>query len=1105
MNKLLAFAFAFIILSSLASAWDFDNRLSVDRDNIITFRDSILGIPTTKVADAKLETPQVNFVAAGKDVMVASFWVNLSDAEYRNWISKIETYDLKNNWKEVDKTFTIKKRTYEMKQVMTYKQNCTTIPLQNRLYPEQTQSCKEVEDRLVLKQVEVWSKIEDNSIRGGYTYIGVFTDVGVNERMEWIPTMFGVRNTAWATWDSTLSTGLTSYYNMNTGTGTNFYDSIGLFNGTLNAGANYTSGILGNATHFDGTDDNGNTTAVLSIGSSAKTVAFWARPLAATQTKWMFDSGGLAGVAGSFYGIGLSSGNLYFYGFSGADLDCTPAALNVSIWNLVAIEYDGAVIRCYLNGNNVMNKSYTLVYNSTSYKTVLAQRSPAYGSNFFNGDIDELGIWNRSLSATEIKTLWANGTGMSYSSIAPIPSGSIRITLTSPVDGYITNRTSPTQFNYTITPNMANITNSTLTFSHRTIPATLSVFNNSFALSNSSQNFSYTYTGALLEGNWTWNVVGCYINQTFGHSCNNTVANYTFIVDLTRPSIVIDYPNGTYLVNTVPLNYTVRDTNRGACWYYTSDNSTNVSLPGCTNTTITLSGGGYKTVTVYANDTAGNFNNSTKTFALDIISLSFRNNTYETDRERFGLSYTNISGIPISATLTYDGVDYVTTADAIGSGNYVSNKTLDISLTNSTINKTFYWTIDYFGGGSATTAVLNQTVSPIHLEQCNATYTVQTRNYTVYDEGNLAKIYNFAFYSTINYWLGSGVYYKTLSISNPFINETRLCISPGSETFIANGIIQYGDNNLSYTTRQDYLIQSNLDNVSQDKYLYLLDNDDSTTFILKVQDFTQTPVVGAYITIQRYYPGTNTYQTIQTAQTDEDGETLGFLKTETVEYRFIITNSSGYALKITDKAVVFGKTVPYTLLFTVGEIIGIPWEEFEDRSGLNTSLTYNNNTKMVGYIYVDANSSFVSSRLYVEKTNPSGLPTIICNVTSTSSSNLLSCDLSAYNESSFKAVGFNTRYISGQNTELSTNVIIVQIDNIIDIFGNEGLFWAWVIILTSALTMLYNPIAGMWVVTAATIFVRVIGLAKFGMIWIFGLIVLSIMVSMMLKPKGGFQ
>ena len=72
--------------------------------------------------------------------------------------------------------------------------------------------------------------------------------------------------------------------------------------------------------------------------------------------------------------------------------------------------------------------------------------------------LDEIGLWNRSLTETEISNLWDDGNGITYGQTAP---QSMDVTLNTPLNESTTSITSIT-FNATITPVSVNVTNATL-------------------------------------------------------------------------------------------------------------------------------------------------------------------------------------------------------------------------------------------------------------------------------------------------------------------------------------------------------------------------------------------------------------------------------------------------------------------------------------------------------------------------------------------------------------------------------------------------------------------------------------------------------------------
>jgi hypothetical protein len=155
----------------------------------ITFKNSILGMPTSDIATAKLLTPHINFVTAGTDVKIAEIEIN-SFEEYSNFLSGIDFYNNKTGTK-LTRNFHYRYRTYENydEDVPIYKEvtdkNGTTY---NDIvgYEKQT------------KQRAVWNNFDKLDIKTEKIVVGVFTDLKVGDKIEWIPTMFGLKVSEWA-------------------------------------------------------------------------------------------------------------------------------------------------------------------------------------------------------------------------------------------------------------------------------------------------------------------------------------------------------------------------------------------------------------------------------------------------------------------------------------------------------------------------------------------------------------------------------------------------------------------------------------------------------------------------------------------------------------------------------------------------------------------------------------------------------------------------------------------------------------------------------------------------------------------------------------------
>lgn len=129
-----------------------------------------------------------------------------------------------------------------------------------------------------------------------------------------------------------------------------------------------------------------------------------------------------------------------------------------------------------------------------------------------------------------------------------------------------------------------------------------------FRIDNESLNMSIGCTNGniwLPQGNHNitaqiWNYQGNYGNGTA-----------SFFVDSILPVVAIQNPTGSY-TGTIPLDFTVDESNPDSCWY-SIDDAANVSLASCSNATFSSALGTHN-VTVYANDTLNNIGSDAASF-----------------------------------------------------------------------------------------------------------------------------------------------------------------------------------------------------------------------------------------------------------------------------------------------------------------------------------------------------------------------------------------------------------------------------------------------------------------------------------------------------------
>ncbi len=194
--------------------------------------------------------------------------------------------------------------------------------------------------------------------------------------------------------------GVTNWYR---GEG-NGIDSAGGATGTLENGIGFGPGNTGQAFSLDGINDSV-LTPTLNIGS-AYTVELWIYPTGtSTYQNLVSNSDHSVSNYGSLY---VNVNKLeYWENFQQLVLSPTPIPLNQ--WSHVAVVYDGAVTRLYLNGVATGNPS--VAHLETFNNPVRIGYSAQNRDQYFSGSLDEVTLYNRPLTAAEILAIYNTGGG----------------------------------------------------------------------------------------------------------------------------------------------------------------------------------------------------------------------------------------------------------------------------------------------------------------------------------------------------------------------------------------------------------------------------------------------------------------------------------------------------------------------------------------------------------------------------------------------------------------------------------------------------------------------------------------------------------------------
>jgi hypothetical protein len=128
-----------------------------------------------------------------------------------------------------------------------------------------------------------------------------------------------------------------------------------------------------------------------------------------------------------FIGIGTNAGDLQFYSSSTGNSNYFDTNLLSGKWYHVAMVLGGGTVSCYVNGSFVGSKSDTQ-YNFGTKKLYIGARHSV--ASFFKGKIDDVRIYNRALTLSEITHLFNPGAAYNPSPQDNATNTSISPTLT---------------------------------------------------------------------------------------------------------------------------------------------------------------------------------------------------------------------------------------------------------------------------------------------------------------------------------------------------------------------------------------------------------------------------------------------------------------------------------------------------------------------------------------------------------------------------------------------------------------------------------------------------------------------------------------------------
>lgn len=268
------------------------------------------------------------------------------------------------------------------------------------------------EDNFITNAIDIEFNCSANRITTTITNMSLFLD--------------GIRNAT----EETIGEGLVAHYKMNDNlASSNVIDSVGSNDGTMFGnltGSNFTNefsgvGKINQAIEFDGVDDYvnlSNTDSINNIENGDFTMVAWINNVNGVIDSAYHQPIIIKSTFGSDltndWGFDLESGkNLRFHWNTTQHTSTDFQSLNDGIWHNVVVVKEGDNLFFYKDSvrgedtfTGVDNRSL-----SNSKDLIIGARIPFESNRKFNGSIDDVRIYNRSLSQEEITTIYNEGLG----------------------------------------------------------------------------------------------------------------------------------------------------------------------------------------------------------------------------------------------------------------------------------------------------------------------------------------------------------------------------------------------------------------------------------------------------------------------------------------------------------------------------------------------------------------------------------------------------------------------------------------------------------------------------------------------------------------------
>jgi len=217
---------------------------------------------------------------------------------------------------------------------------------------------------------------------------------------------------------NSVNAGLTGWWKFDESSGSTAADSSIMNSpGSFAAGtpaAAFATGKYSNAVNFSGTGAAGYVDINQAMGFNKDfTISFWSKSTEASNWRWFLNVNGYGSAADGGIQLATNSGSPrwsygpFFVTEAAGGLASTMYPANDTAWHLMTYTRSGTTLSLYINGVAKGTSTTTTTNNINTTAQIKVGRGPT-DAYTLNGMIDDLRIYNRALTQTEISYLAQN-------------------------------------------------------------------------------------------------------------------------------------------------------------------------------------------------------------------------------------------------------------------------------------------------------------------------------------------------------------------------------------------------------------------------------------------------------------------------------------------------------------------------------------------------------------------------------------------------------------------------------------------------------------------------------------------------------------------------